>query len=264
MGVYYQDSDTSRLARSVCSMLNQKISNMEVLLCDDGSSPEVQSFLEKLSKSDCRLKLIRQGGLYSLPEKLNACLAASRGELIARMDDDDFSHPERLQRQGEYLQKHPEISFVGCNAALYRNGIRVGIRKFPSHPTVQDFYFTPPYLHPSLVFRREALLAVAGYSEKESCRMCEDYDLLLRLYEAGFRGANMEEVLLDYSVPATAKGNRRMKHRWNEAVTRYQHFQTLHLLPAAFPWVIKPLVVGLLPEKILFRLKYKRGTERSI
>lgn len=261
MGVYYTNSDTTLLERSVRSMLSQTMTNIEVLLCDDGSSPEAQSFLKKLSESDPRLKLIRREGVYSLPEKLNACLAASRGALIARMDDDDFSYPQRLQRQAEYLQTHPEISFVGCNAALYRNGIQIGIRKFPSHPTIRDFYFTQPYLHPSLMFRREALLAVSGYSEKKSCRLCEDYDLLLRLYEAGFRGANLEDVLLDYSVPATAKGNRRMSHRWNEAVTRYRHFRTLHLLPAAFPWVVKPLVVGILPEKLLFRLKYKNGTE---
>lgn len=261
MGVYYRDSDTTFLERSIRSMLGQTMTNIEVLLCDDGSSHEAQSFLKNLSKSDCRLKLIRGKGLYSLPEKLNACLAASCGELIARMDDDDFSHPQRLQRQVEYLQEHPEISFVGCNAALFRNGIQVGIRKFPAQPTIRDFYFTQPYLHPALMFRRDALLAVSGYSESKNCRLCEDYDLLLRLYEAGFQGANMEDILLDYSLPTTAKGNRRMNHRWNEAITRYRHFQTLHLLPAAFPWVIKPLIVGLLPERLLFQLKYKNGVE---
>ena len=260
MGVYYQSPNTILLERSVLSMLSQSITNIEILLCDDGSSPEARSFLETLAKSDHRLKLIRRGNLYSLPEKLNACLAMSQGELIARMDDDDFSHPQRLEKQSEYLCAHPDISFVGCNAALYREGKLVGIRKLPPHPTVRDFYVTQPFLHPALMFRREALFAVSGYSERKSCQLCEDYDLLLRLYEAGFQGANLDEVLLDYSLPATAKGNRRMCHRWNEVLTRYQRFHSLGLLPAALPWVVKPLAVGLLPDRLLGWIKGKRGT----
>ena len=258
MGVYYRYSDISLLKRSVLSILDQSVKNIELVLCDDGSSLEARTFLDDLSRVDCRLILVRRGDLYSLPEKLNECLRVSRGNLIARMDDDDFSHSDRLEKQAKYLEAHPEIAFVGCNAALYRNGTQVGIRRVPAYPTVRDFYLTQPYLHPALMFRREALLAVSGYSEKKSCRLCEDYDLLLRLYEAGFKGANMEEVLLDYSLPSTAKGNRCMHHRWNEAVTRYQRFYALGLLPTAFPWVIKPLAVGLLPEKVLYFIKKKR------
>ena len=65
----------------------------------------------------------------------------------------------------------------------------------------------------------------------------------------------MQEVLFDYTIPATAKGNRKMRHRWNEAVTRYRRFGELGLLPGALPYVVKPLAVGLLPEKVLKRLK---------
>ena len=55
--------------------------------------------------------------------------------------------------------------------------------------------------------------------------------------------------------PLTAKGSRKMRHRWNESVTRYRRFRDLGCLPAALPWVVKPLAVGLLPEGLLKRLK---------
>ena len=112
-----------------------------------------------------------------------------------------------------------------------------------------------PYIHPTLLFRREALAAVGGYSEEKHCILCEDYDLLLRLYAQGYSGANLQERLFDYTVPATAKGSRRMCHRWNEAVTRYRRFRQLGVLPGALPYVVKPLAVGLLPEPILRRWK---------
>ena len=60
---------------------------------------------------------------------------------------------------------------------------------------------------------------------------------------------------MDYTVPATAKGSRKMKHRWNEAVTRYGRFKELGVLPGALPYVVKPLAVGLLPEFILRKMK---------
>ena len=97
--------------------------------------------------------------------------------------------------------------------------------------------------------------AVNGYSEDKSVILCEDYDLLLRLYAKGFYGANLQEVLFDYTIPATVKGNRKMRHRWNEAVTRYRRFKELELFPIALPYVVKPIAVGFLPKFILKRLK---------
>ena len=82
------------------------------------------------------------------------------------------------------------------------------------------------------MFRKDVLLNVGGYSEEKSCILCEDYDLLLRLYAAGYHGYNLQECLLDYTVSATAKGNRKMSHRWNEVVTRFHRFRELGVLPA--------------------------------
>lgn len=255
MGVYYRNSDIALLQRSISSILNQTFSSFELLICDDGSTPEAAAYLEETAMSDSRVRLIRCGDLFSLPAKLNACLAEAKGAWIARMDDDDFSHPKRFEVQLEYLAMHPEIAFVGCNVNLRQSNVIVGERLLPEYPTVHDFYFVQPYIHPALMFRREALLKVGGYSEEKSCILCEDYDLLLRLYAVGYRGANLQECLFDYTIPATAKGNRKMCHRWNETVTRYRRFKELGVLQEAMLYVIKPVVVGLIPEKLLRKLK---------
>lgn len=142
--------------------------------------------------------------------------------------------------------------------ALVRGGKIIGERNLPEAPEVKDFYFTQPFIHPALLFRREALDAVGGYNESKNCLLCEDYDLLLRLYEHGFTGGNLQETLLDYTVPMTAKGNRTMAHRWNETLTRWKRFKALKQFPKALPFVVKPLLVGMLPERILGAWKLKR------
>jgi len=254
MGVFYRKDDITLLKRSVESMLAQTVSDFELLICDDGSSPAAMAYLESAAGDDGRIRLIRRGDLFSLPVKLNACLREAKGEYIARMDDDDFSHPDRFEKQLAFLTAHPEIAFVGCFVNHWREGI-VGERLLPEYPTVKDFYFVQPFIHPSLLFRREALEAVNGYGEDKYCILCEDYDMLLRLYAAGYTGANLPEKLLDYTIPLTARGNRKMRHRWNESVTRWRRFRELGCLPGALPWVVKPLAVGLLPEGLLKRLK---------
>ena len=258
MGVYYRRADTALLERSVRSILAQTHRDLELLICDDGSSAEAAALLDELARQDGRIRLLRPGNAYSLPCKLNICLRNARGRWLARMDDDDFSHPERLEKQLDHLCAYPEIGFVGCNANLVQGENAVGVRRLPERPSVRDFYFVQPFIHPTLLFRREALMQVNGYSEDKHCLLCEDYDLLLRLYAASYRGANLQEILFDYTIPATAKGSRRMRHRWNEVVTRCRRFRELGELPRALPFVVKPIAVGLLPERILKALKDRR------
>jgi len=262
MGVYYHRPDTALLERSVSSILAQSVTGLEFLICDDGSTEEAKRVLERMARENDRIRFIRTGGLFSLSEKLNACLRWANGTFIARMDDDDYSAPTRLAAQLAYLKEHPNISFVGCNVNLRRNGQMVGERPLPEFPEIRDFYMTQPFIHPTLMFRHVALEAVGGYSEDKHCMFCEDYDLLLRLYAKGFRGANLQETLLDYTVPDTAKGNRTMNHRWNETVTRWRRFRELGVLPGALPYVVKPLAVGLLPESVLATIKKKQNLER--
>lgn len=255
MGVRYTRSDTALLERAVRSILDQTYPALELLICDDGSTQSARVWLERVSMQDARVRLVRDAVCLDLAKKLNLCLAAASGTYIARMDDDDYSHPDRLEKQVCFLRADHTVAFAGCDVGLFRAGERIGERRFPERPKVEDFYFVQPYIHSALVFRAEALRAVGGYSESTDCLLCEDYDLLLRMYAKGMQGANLQEILLDYTVPSSPKGNRRMKHRFNEAVTRYKRFKELGKLPGAWPYVLKPLAVGLLPGCILCRMK---------
>lgn len=255
MGVYYHRENLELLQRSIRSILEQTFSNFEFLICDNGSSEAAREYIRESAAEDSRIRLVERCDLVTLPAKLNACLREAKGQFIARMDDDDSSHPDRFEKQLSSLREDPKLDFLGSNAELWRSGVRVGMSTLPKRPEVRDFLFVQPYIHPTLMFRRLALLSVGGYCEDKHCILCEDYDLLLRLYENGCRGANLQECLLDYTLANTAKGNRKLKHRWNETITRYRHFRNLHLLPGALPYVAKPILTGLLPNRILTQAK---------
>ena len=258
MGTYYRRSDTALLRRSVESILHQTMADFEFLICSEGSSPEAEALLDSLAAEDPRIRRVSSLGRWDLSSRLNACLREAGGRYFARMDDDDYSHPQRFARELEALEAHPEIGFVGSAVNLYRGGEIVGTRTFPAFPAVKDFYMTQPYIHPTLLFRAEVLKAVGGYSEDARQVLCEDYDLLLRLYARGVRGENLPEALLDYTIPLSARGSRTMRHRWNETVTRFARYKELGVLPGALPYVVKPLAVGLLPEGLLRRIKERK------
>lgn len=119
-----------------------------------------------------------------------------------------------------------------------------------------------PYIHPSLLFRREALEIANGYSEKKYCLLCEDYDLLLRLYSLGMRGANLQEILLDYSMTGVEQKRRKYRYRINEVIVRFLRFRDLGMLPNALPYVAKPIVVGLFPVSLINYLRKKRDNRK--
>lgn len=261
MGILYRRENINLLDRSIRSIQNQTYSNWELLICDDGSTETARRYIEKVATQDARVRLVRGCPRIDLASKLNWCLKAANGTYIARMDDDDFSYPRRFAVQMEYMREKPQVAFVGCIAQLERDGKPVGIRRLPARPKVKDFLFVQPFLHPTLLFRREVLDQVGGYSEEPRCLGCEDYDLLLRLYENGMVGVNIQHTLFTYTLPSLGSKKRSMALRWNEGRTRYIRFKALGLLPGALPYVIKPVLVGLLPKSLLIRLK--RMSKRS-
>lgn len=261
MGVRYLREDLSLLERSIRSIQAQTYSNWELLICERDSIPAARDKIEEFVREDRRIRLIDGTGTAGLPGQLNRCLVQAKGNWIARMDDDDFSNPRRFAVQMEYLRENPQAAFVGCEANLERDGKPVGIRQLPVRSEVKDFLFVQPFLHPTLLFRREALESAGGYCEEPRCLGCEDYDLLLRLYETGYRGENIQEPLFTYTLPPRGSKKRTMALRYNEVKTRYVRFKSLGLLPKALPYVVKPVLVGLVPNGMLEWMKRMRTEE---
>lgn len=256
MGVRYRREELAPLRRAIESILQQSYTNLEFLICENGSTETAKALLLEYAQQDNRIRLIDGSGASLLGEKLNRCIFAARGRWIARQDDDDCSLTNRLMRQIEFLQAHNHYAFVGSYVKIEQDGTIIGVRKFPEAPQVKDFLFVQPFIHPTLLFRKDSLKAIGGYSQSRFCAGCEDYDLLLRLYQAGYQGANLTEPYFIYRIPSPGVGARSYSMRINEMVTRWNRFYAVGLLPGALPYVLKPIVVGLIPQRLLSKLKY--------
>ncbi len=251
MGVLYRDENLFLLRRSVDSILRQSFRDFELLICAEGSGKAAMTLLKKYALEDQRVRLVHFGKKTDLAAKLNACLREARGEYIARMDDDDRSMPQRFERQVGVLESRKDIAIVGGNMFMRKKGKRCEKMIYPRYLEIKDFYITQPFAHPVLMFRRQLFDRIGGYSEDKWQLRCEDYDLLMRFYGAGYRGMNLQEYLMEFSAASVIRKKRTMGDRFNESITRLQRFRSLHLLPAAAPYVLKPVLTGLLPEKAL-------------
>jgi len=255
MGTNCSREKLNDLRFAVASILNQTYRDFEFIICENNASFEANGYLDSIK--DDRVHIIHSKDHTTLTQKLNLCISLAKGDIIARMDDDDVSHPNRLQEQVAFLEKNEQVDVVGCNINCCDATGLVTERRFPEYPQVKDFLFNLPFVHPTLCFRKEALVAVNGYNESHWCNACEDYDILLRLYEKGFRGANIQQVLFDYNIQHSFHTKTLYRVRINEAVTRAQRFYRLQLLPRYSLYVIKPLIVGLVPLPVLKALKTK-------
>jgi glycosyltransferase involved in cell wall biosynthesis len=115
------------IADSIKSALDQTYSNIELIICDDGSTDDSVQVIEGYARRDSRLHLIRKanGGQAS---GFNAAFAASRGEIIALLDSDDLFLPHKVERIVADFQAHPEAGFgvhrvIRMSADLRRQGV---------------------------------------------------------------------------------------------------------------------------------------------
>lgn len=243
------------LRQAVASIQRQALSSWELIICDDGSTDDTWSHLQRLAADDTRIKLLRNEVNRKAGFARNRCIEAAKGAYIAVMDSDDYSHPYRLLQQVEYLNTHVEFAFVGTKGIYFNENNLMDSYWFCRFPQKHDFLFTLPFVHASIMFRRGALEQIKGYSESKQVLRNEDYDLLMRMYAVGLQGANLSRALYFIRKDNSLYRRRKYRYRFIEAYVKFKGFRCMGLMPAALPYAIKPLLVGLIPTKLLEILK---------
>lgn len=185
------------LPRAIRSIQVQTWTDIEILVLDDGSSDTTPEILEHLSRLDHRIKTFRNENSSGLAAGLNTLIAASKGDWLARMDDDDLSYPDRIEQQLAFIQKN-QLDVCGT---WYRRVSRFGrsvLRPAITHDAIMaELLFQPPLLHPSVMMRRALIDKFGGY--REDAPHAEDYELWTRLARHG-RFGNVPKVLMDYTL----------------------------------------------------------------
>ncbi|MDE6926189.1 MAG: glycosyltransferase [Acetatifactor sp.] len=252
----YNQWNSEYLDQAVMSILNQTFGDFEFIIYDDGSDPAVCGQLEKYGQLDNRIVLIHSPENCGLAYSLNTCINVARGKYLARMDDDDISDPERLAVQYEYMEAHPEIAYVGCNARLIDSGGVWGHRVMSEFPMKHAFLRYSPFIHPSVMIRRNIFDTQEAYRFSKDTWRCEDYELFMRLMRLGYRGANIQQELFSYREDSNSYRKRKFRYRMDEMKLRYRNFKELGLLyPMGWLYVVRPLAAAAVPSKLIYMAK---------
>ena len=247
MGVY-NTKNLELLKKSIYSILNQTYKDIELIICDDCSTDKnIDNILSFFSNNYSNVKIIKNKTNMGLAYSLNQCIKISKGEYIARQDDDDISFEDRLQKELDFLLDK-KVDLVGCNINLMNDLVLWGQRKHIDYPTKKDLLRGPVFCHPAILVTKKSLLAVGGYTVNKYTRLCEDYDLYMKLYAKGFVGLNLQLVLYNYTQNIFTLKKRKFIDRLYEMRVRIYGFRKLKLLFFGLPFVFKPIVSFFVPS----------------
>lgn len=255
MGIY---NCSKTLQEALDSLYSQTFQDFEIILCDDGSTDDTYSVALKNTKEKKNIVLLKNEKNLGLNATLNNCLSAAKGKYIARMDGDDISLPNRFEKELEFLENHPEYSIVSTPMMRFdEEGVFKVDNTIAHEPQIKDFPKGSPFCHAPCMVRAEAYQSVNGYSVSDRLLRVEDYHLWIKMYAKGYKGYMMGEPLYKMRDDRNAVMRRNFKGRMNEAYVRYLACKTFKLPLTSYIYVIRPIIVGLLPRG-LYTILHKK------
>lgn len=187
----------NRIAKSIESLLSQTFSDFELIIINDGSTDKTSEIIK--SFSDARIHLYSQAN-RGVAISANRGLALARGKLIARQDHDDISKPTRLEKQVHFMEENPEIFLLGTAAEITnQNGFSGRYHKHPIESKIikLELLFDNPFVHSSIIFRREVIRNIGLYNPDKAITPLDDYDFISRV-ALTYPVANLIDPLVEY------------------------------------------------------------------
>lgn len=193
----YDKEDKNNFRAAVDSMINQTAAPDDiVIVCDGPLTKELDEAVEYYEKTyESLFTVLRLEKNMGLGVALHKGLLKCRNEIVARMDADDISVPERMEKELAVIENNPSISVVGGQIAEFCESAEniVSYRKVPTdeNEIARMMKSRNPLNHVTTVFRKSDVIAVGNYSDLNGF---EDYCLWARLYASGKRLCNIDDV----------------------------------------------------------------------
>jgi len=207
----YKNDNPEYLRLSIESMLNQTIPSNDIVVVKDGPvTDEIQAVLDELSNKNPIIQQIQLEKNVGLGLALNEGLKACKNELVARMDADDISLPDRCEKQLAMFEADPELDIVGCQIIEF-SGITdniVGKREVPlDNESIRKYCRRrDPFNHPTVMYKKSKVLKYGPYG---NYRRNQDSDLWVKLLSNGCKCANLPEALLLFRFDENAYKKRK-------------------------------------------------------
>jgi glycosyltransferase involved in cell wall biosynthesis len=262
------------LERALQSIRKQTFEDYEFVIVDDGSSDGSVELVQSYAARDGRIRLLANTKNKGQTPCLNQGLAEARGEWIARQDADDLSDAERLAAQMECVSRRPELGLLGTNGWLVdAEGRSLGLINAPTGEACVRWssVFYNPFLHTSVLFKRELALSLGGYDA--SYRIAQDYDLWTRIMKS-HPADNLSERLVTYRVHKESLSNSDRETTAREAYSScLMALEALGLQAFSDPESLKLISEfreGISPTanrkfwELHFRMRYARGAQDDL
>ena len=214
--------------KAIDSILAQTYENWVMIICDDGSTDGTLEILHRYEREfPGKFVIIQNEKNSKLPYSLNHCLQYVQTELVARMDGDDWSTPDRFEKQVAFLKAHPEYDLVGTGVTVFDGEKKIAsIVKIPE-PTKQTMLKENAFSHATIMTYKRVYDALEGYSLDPTAERVEDVDLWCRFLAAGFRGYNLPDELYVILEDVNAAKRRTFRARLNSARTRHRGYRLM-------------------------------------
>ena len=217
------------LHEAISSVLDQSFTDFELLVVDDGSTDDsvrvIQSF------QDSRIRLLHNEKNYGLITTLNIGIENSQGCYIARMDSDDISLPDRLDRQVSFMENNPQISV--CGSWVRTIGERPGeVWNYMqnSDEIKCGLLFQNQLAHPSVIMRR-SILENTSLRYDAVFKHVEDYQLWVALAKDTLL-SNIPEVLVEYRIHANQVSvKHQLEQMINAGIIQFNQIRALGIKP---------------------------------
>lgn len=200
----YKKEKPDYLWQSIDSILKQTVKPDEIVIVKDGLiTSELEEVLFKFQNEYPGLfNIVESKKNLGLGLALNLGLKKCRNNLVARMDTDDISLPDRCEKQLQAFEQDKELTIVGTMVAEFADdnpNMIVSSRVLPTkHEEIYEFgKKRSPFNHPTVMYKKDKVLSVGGYSD---LRRNQDVDLFGRMLYAGYKATNINEALLLFRI----------------------------------------------------------------
>lgn len=199
------------LNAAIDSILRQTFKDIEFLIIDDDSTDNSVAIIQ--SYNDGRIRFYQNEKNIGISATLNKGIQLSNTELIARMDADDISYPERIQKQYDYMQDNTDCALVSCQVkVITEDGEFVRQDNFKNEYYYYNLTFICWIYHPTVMYRKMAVDQVGMYTAAYS----EDFELFWQLYQK-YKIYNLSEILMDYRITSQSLHQVLKKKEYEEA-----------------------------------------------
>jgi glycosyltransferase involved in cell wall biosynthesis len=209
----YKSDDKNHLKTAIESMLTQSLPSDDYVIVEDGPLPvELEDLISSFVLLHPEIHIVKLPANVGLGKALNEGLPVCKNELIARMDSDDISMPERCEKQVRAFENDPELDIVGCPVKEFigtPDNI-VGQRDVPiDNESIHKYVRRrDPFNHPTVMYRKSKVMKYGPYGDY---RKNQDTDLWIKLLSNGCKAINIDEYLLMFRFD---EGTYRKRKGW--------------------------------------------------